>query len=28
VPIGYKPAYSNVTPLHLLRDLGLILNNY
>ena len=27
VPIGYKPAYSNGTPLHLLRDLRLIVKD-
>jgi transposase-like protein len=27
VPLGYKPAYSNGTPLHLLRDLGLIVKD-
>lgn len=27
VPIGYKPAYSNGTPLYLLRDLGLIVKD-
>ncbi len=27
VPVGYKPAYSNGTPLHLLRDLGLMVKD-
>ena len=27
VPKGYRPAYSNGTPLHLLRDLGLVVKD-
>ena len=27
VPKGYRPAYANGTPLHLLRDLGLVVKD-